>query len=271
MVAQKEPYESPMIRAFAAELEAWRGQMTKVELAEALGYTPQFIGQIEAGRNIPSKAFAEDLDTFFKTNGVFVRLWKLINETRHLTALPRGFPEFVAHEVRASRMHVFDTTVINGILQTREYAYEVMKAGRSPDEIEHVVAMRLERQEILVRPKPLRIVAVLDGMALQRVIGGREVMRGQLEHLIERAEQPNVTLQIVPVDKGSYAGLPGAFTTMAFDDAADLVYIEGHIGGQLISDPATVREYALRYDLIRGAAMSADESLKLLHSMLEST
>jgi DNA-binding XRE family transcriptional regulator len=74
MVAQKEPYESPAIRAFAGELEAWRGQMTKVELAEALGYTPQLIGQIEAGRNIPSKTFAEDLDTFFNTNGHRARI-----------------------------------------------------------------------------------------------------------------------------------------------------------------------------------------------------
>src|SRR3954470_24656367 len=149
MVAQKEPYESPMIRAFAAELEAWRGLMTKVELAEALGYTPQFIGQIEAGRNIPSKAFAEDLDTFFKTNGVFVRLWKLIDETRHSLVLPRGFPEFLAREAQASTIHAFEPSVIKGILQTREYAHELMKSGRSLEEAEELVAKRMERQEML--------------------------------------------------------------------------------------------------------------------------
>ncbi|MDN3352314.1 helix-turn-helix transcriptional regulator [Actinomadura sp. DC4] len=270
MVAQKDPYESPAVRAFAGELTAWRGAMSKVELAETLGYTPQLIGQIEAGKNIPSKQFAEDLDTYFKTNGVFVRLWKLITETRHLTAVPPGFPEFVERELVATVMHVFDPIVVNGILQTREYAYEVLKAGRNPEEIEHLVTKRLERQEILVRPKPLRIVAVMDEMALRRTIGGREVMKGQIEHLIERARQPNVTLQIVAADKGSYAGLPGAFTSMGFESGPDLVYLEGHLDGELIGNPATVREYGLRYDLIRGAAMSDDESLKLLQSILES-
>ena len=92
MVAQKEPHESPAVRAFAAELEAWRGKMTKAELAESLGYTPQFVGQVEAGRNLPSKAFAEDLDTFFNTNGLFVRLWTLIDETRYLAVLPEASP-----------------------------------------------------------------------------------------------------------------------------------------------------------------------------------
>lgn len=148
-------------------------------------------------------------------------------------------------------------------------ALEVLKAGRSLEEVEQLVAKRLERQEILDRQKPLRLVAVMDEMVLWRVIGSREVMRGQIERLIERAEQPHVTLQIVPASRGSYAGLMGAFTSMSFDDAPDLVYTEGHIGGRLIGDAPTVREYAARYDLIRGAAMSDDDSLKLLHSTLE--
>jgi Domain of unknown function (DUF5753) len=268
MVARSDPYEFPAIRAFAAELAAWRGELSKVELAETLGYTPQLIGQLEAGKNIPSRKFAEDADTYFSTNGLFVRLWKLITETRHLAAFPPGFPDFVALEARASVMYVFEPSVVTGIFQSRDYAYEVMKSGRSPEEIEQLVTKRMERQEILARPRPPRIVAVFDEMAVQRLIGGHEVMRGQIERLVEIAEEPAITLQIVPISKGSYAGLMGAFTIMGFDDTPDVVYIEGHIGGQLIADGAIVREYTLRYDLIRGAAMSADESLKLLRESL---
>jgi hypothetical protein len=77
-------------------------------------------------------------------------------------------------------------------------------------------------------------------------------------------------MQIVPLSRGAYAGLPGAFTLLGFDGRPDTAYIEGHVGGQLIDHPDTVREYALRFDLIRGAAMSADESLTLLHAILES-
>jgi hypothetical protein len=271
MVAQRDPYEFPAIRAFAAELEAWRGSMAKTELAEVLGYTPQLIGQLEAAKNIPSQKFAEDLDTYFKTNGLFVRLAKLVNETRHLAILPPGFPEFVAREAEASKMYIFEANVITGLFQTREYAYELMRPGRSPEEIEELVAKRMDRQAILGRTRPPRIVTVFDELAIHRVLGGSDVMRGQVARLIEVAEQPNVTLQIVPNGVGSYAGLPGAFTILGCDDGPDMVYIESHVGGQVIADRATVREYEVRYDLIRGAAISADESLKLLHMTLESS
>lgn len=78
MVAQRNPYEFPAVRAFATELTAWRDEagLSKTEFAEALGYTPQLIGQLESAKNIPSKKFSEDVDTFFKTNGLYLRLWK---------------------------------------------------------------------------------------------------------------------------------------------------------------------------------------------------
>lgn len=272
MVARRDPYESPAIRAFAGELEAWRGGagLSKVELAETLGYTPQLIGQFEAGKNIPSKKFAEDTDTYFTTNGLFVRLWKLINDTRHLAALPPGFSDYVARESEASMMYVFEPSAVKGIFQTPKYAHEMLKAGRTAEEVDQLVAQRMARQEILTRPKPPRIVAVFDEAVIRRVIGDREVTRGQICRLIEVAEAPNVTLQIVPASTGAYAGLAGAFTILGFDDGPDMVYTEGPVGGQVIAGGVTVRDYALRYDLIRGAAISADDSLKLLHEVLES-
>lgn len=272
MVAQRDPYESPTIRAFATELETWRNDagLSKVQFAETLGYTPQLIGQLEASKNIPSKKFAEDTDTFFKTNGVFVRLWKLVNDTRHLAVLPPGFSEYVSREAEASSMYVFEPSAVKGIFQTPEYAYEVLKAGRAADEVEQLVAKRITRQEILTRPHPPNIVAVFDEGVIRREVGGRQVMRGQLSRLVEVAEAPHVTLQIVPSRAGAYAGLPGAFTVLGFDDGPDSVYTEGHLNGRLTTDGPTVREYARIYDLIRGAAISADESLQLLHKVLES-
>jgi transcriptional regulator with XRE-family HTH domain len=272
MVARRDPYESPAVHAFAAELEVWRRMagLSKAELAEALGYTPQLIGQLEAGKNIPSKKFAEDTDTYFDTNGVFVRLWKLINDTRHLAVLPPGFADYVAREAEASRMYVFEPNMVKGVFQTPEYAHEVLKAGRTADEIEQLVTKRMERQEILRRPRPPRVVTVFDEGVLRRVVGGRQIMRGQLGRLIEVAEQPHVTLQIVPSGTGAYPGLLGAFTILGFEEGPDLVYTEGYVGGQITADGAAVREYARIYDLIRGVAIPANDSLKLLHEVLES-
>lgn len=272
MVAQRDPYESPAIQAFAAELAAWRegAGLSKIQLAELLGYTPQLIGQFEACKNVPSRKFAEDADTFFKTNGVFVRLWNLINKTRHLAALPPGFPEFIEREAAASRMYVFDPIVIKGLFQTRDYASEILKPGRFPEEIEELVTERMDRQKILDRSKPPYIVAIFDEMALRRLISGPDVMREQIQHLIELAQRPNITIHIVPADVGSYAGSLGAFTILSFDNGPDLVYTEDYIGGRLNADKADVEEYMVSYDLIRSVAISAEESLNLLRAILES-
>src|SRR5690349_11629659 len=109
MTAQRDPHISPAIRAFGTEIEAWRtaAGLTRAELADALGCTPQWIGQLETFKNTPSKPFALDLDTYFNTNGFFHRLWKLVNETRDLAGLPPGFPDFLAREARATLMHIF--------------------------------------------------------------------------------------------------------------------------------------------------------------------
>ncbi|KAB2340405.1 helix-turn-helix domain-containing protein [Actinomadura rudentiformis] len=257
---------------FGTELRAYReaAGLTRPQLAEQLGYTPQWIGQIEAGRSTPSEDFAKDCDTFFHTNGTFHRMWTWIQLLGRLKVLPPGFPDFLDREAEATMMHIFETMVITGLFQTPEYAYDVLKAGRTPEVIEQLVATRVERQELLDGEDPPHIVAIFDEGAVRRPIGDREVMRGQLRRLIELAQRPNITVQIVPSSKGSYAGLPGAFMVLGFVDAPDVVHVGGHVEAQLIEHTGTVRNYALRFDLIRGAAMSADDSLELLRAILES-
>jgi hypothetical protein len=105
---------------------------------------------------------------------------------------------------------------------------------------------------------------------LHRPIGDAETRKEQVCHLIDLAEQPNITMQIVPRMTGTYAGFPGAFILVSFDDGPDLVYVEGHAEDQVIDQPNKVRAYELRFNLIRGAAISADDSLKLLRTGWES-
>jgi transcriptional regulator with XRE-family HTH domain len=150
MPAQRDPYTAPAIRAFANELEAWRTDagLSKNEFAKALGYTPQLIGQIEGARNIPSKKFAEDVDTFFKTNGLFVRLWKLIKETRHIAALPPGYAIYEDLEKEATYARIYCALLINGLFQTEDYARAVIGAINH-DDVDELVARRMKRQAIL--------------------------------------------------------------------------------------------------------------------------
>jgi len=270
MVAQRDPYEFPAIRAFAAELQAWRGVMTKVELAEVLGYTPQLLGQFEVGKNIPSRKFAEDLDTYFKTNGLFLRLWKLIAETRHIAALPPGFPKFVELEREASTIRVFSLVLISGLLQTEEYAREILLTIQQPEVVDQFIASRVERQAILHREKPPRLWFTFDERALRTMVGGPSVMRGQLEYLLEVSRRPNIMLQVVPEDARAHAGLGGDLVLLSFANEPDAAYTESSGRGQLVEDPTGVAEMQVRYDLIRGHARPVAESQKLIESILES-
>jgi transcriptional regulator with XRE-family HTH domain len=256
---------------YGAELRAYREavELSRPQLAELLGYTPQWIGQVEQGTSAPSEDFAKDCDTFFKTNGTFYRLWKWNKLIGQLHILPPGFPDFLKRESEAVIIHIFENMVITGLLQTPEYAREVLKEGRTPDETEQLVSTRVERQSLLDGEDAPHIVAVFDEGAILRPVGDEEVMRRQISHLIELAERPNITLQIVPSTVGAYAGVMGAFMLLSFEDEPDAAYIEGHLGGQLLDRSRTVREYDRRFDLIRGVALSVDDSLKLLRAMLE--
>jgi hypothetical protein len=270
MVAQREPYEFPAIRAFATELAAWRGTMSKIELAETLGYTPQLIGQLEAGKNIPSRKFAEDTDTLFKSNGLFVRLWKLITDTRHLSVLPPGFPKFVEFEEKAKAIRSFHRLLITGLLQTEQYAREILLALQHPDVADEFVTTRMERQKILSRERPPRLWVTTDERALRWIVGGRDVMRGQLEHLLEASKRPNIMVEVVPQNTSGHAGLGNDFTLMSFDDGPDVGYVEAVGRGQIVEDPMEVSEFQVRYDLLRGHALPVAESQKLIESILES-
>ncbi|GAA3978537.1 hypothetical protein GCM10023085_71170 [Actinomadura viridis] len=159
--------------------------------------------------------------------------------------------------------------VVHGLFQTPAYATEVLKAGRTSQETEDLVKTRMERQEIFNRPGLSQIVLIVDEGVLRRPIGGPSIMKEQLLHLIMRAEDPRITLQVVPSTTGAYAGLPGAFTILGFIRDPEVVYVEGHTAGQFVDRPVEVHQYALRYNLIRGTALSADQSLELLHVIVE--
>ncbi|WP_433461720.1 helix-turn-helix domain-containing protein [Spirillospora sp. CA-128828] len=256
---------------FGTELRAYReaSGLSRPQFAERLGFTPQWIGQIESGSSTPSDDFARACDTFFGTNGSFCRIWAWIQDFGRLAVLPPGFPDFIAREREATGMHIFENMVITGLFQTPEYAYEVIKSDKTSATVEQLVATRMERRLILGREARPNIVALFDEGAIRRPVGSPEVMKAQLEHLIGLADEHNITLQIVPGSKGAYAGLLGAFTIMSFLDEPDAVHVEGHIGAQLVDHPDAVRKFGVRFDLIRGAAMSADDSVDMLRTILE--
>ncbi|MBQ1124532.1 helix-turn-helix domain-containing protein [Streptomyces smyrnaeus] len=146
--------------------------------------------------------------------------------------LPGWFQTYVGLEAAASYISTYEVQFVHGLLQTGEYAHAVVAAGhRTPlaeEEVERRVALRLERQKLLLGENAPELVCVLDEAALRRPFGSKAIMEAQLAHLAEISEQPNVRLHVVPFELGGHAAESGAFTLLRFpeSDLNDIVYLE---------------------------------------------
>lgn len=271
MPSRTDAYDSPAIVTFATELEAWRTNagLTKVQLAETLGYTDQYVGQVERCKNLPSEKFAEDLDTHFQTNGVFQRLWKRIDETRHLSTVPPGFPRYLDYEARAAYIRNSSPTLVPGLLQTESYARAVLSANQLPDTAERLLQERMKRQEIFDGPAPPRAWFTLDEAVLRRAVGGPKVMREQLAAILEFSERPTGMVHIVPVSVGYHEGLGGMFTILGFQDGTNVAYTESGGEGLIIEQPSLVAKHVVRYDWVRGHGLDIEESRALIRKVMD--
>jgi hypothetical protein len=161
--------------------------------------------------------------------------------------LPQWFRAYVDLESAATLIRIYEGQIIPGLLQTDDYMRALVRGAHveSPEEVGRRVRLRLARQTLLTRERPPRLWAVVDEAALRRPVGGREVMRGQLERLIDAAKLPNVTLQILPFAAGAHSAMVGAFSILRFADRAlpDIVYIE-HLTNAVYLDK---REEVERY------------------------
>jgi transcriptional regulator with XRE-family HTH domain len=145
--------------------------------------------------------------------------------------LPQWFRAYVDLESAAGLIRTYEGQLVPGLLQTEDYMRALVGAaqlGDSPAEAERRVALRLGRQALLEREDAPRLWAVVDEAALRRPVGGPKVMRAQLERLIEATEQPNVTLQVLPLAAGAHPAMVGAFSVLRFadQDLPDVVYVE---------------------------------------------
>lgn len=162
----------------------------------------------------------------------------------------------------------YENFVITGLLQNEDYARAVLRAGQRPDKLERLVAARMERQELLKRPDPPVIVAVLDAAAVRRSFGGRDVMKAQLDHLLTTGQEPNIHIHVVPDDAEVCPEAP--FALLGFPGEPDVGYSELAGGrGILIDDSAYVAELGILFELIRSKALNAEDSAAFIRKVLE--
>jgi len=188
--------------------------------------------------------------------------------------LATWFEDYLGLEEAAAQISTYEAQFVPGLLQTEDYASAVILLEYSnPKEISRRISLRMARQAILSGPDPTSLWAVLDEAALMRPIGGVRAMRAQLKHLIEMAQQPNVTIQIMPFTSGGHAAAGGSFSVLHFtdDDLPDMVYLEQLSSAQYLDKPDVVSTYVEVLDRLRVEAATQADSLKTLQTRLRET
>ncbi|MFI1740649.1 helix-turn-helix domain-containing protein [Streptomyces sioyaensis] len=228
-----------------------------------------YIGQFEQAIRKPQLDVAQRIDRVLQTDGFFERTWrKLIDDQRY----PDYFAAVVELERVTTRICEFAPTVAPGLLQTAGYARAVTVAANpfaTEAFVEEKVSARLERAEILKDPTRPQYWAVLHETVLRIPVGGPATMADQLEHIAKLVRQRDILVAVLPYSAGAHAYMTGTLKLMEFADAPPTAYTETEFSGNLLDDPAVVKQAQHAYDLLRVAALSPEASLALIESAAE--
>jgi transcriptional regulator with XRE-family HTH domain len=254
--------------AFAAELRAQRTARgwTQVELGKRIGYSGSFVSDVERGERSPSDDFAQRCDETFELPGTFLRLY----EDLRRNAYPPFFAPVLPHEREADTIHGWCLGAVPGLLQTERYARSVICAQRPWDDEESVqrtVEARIERQDILSRPKPPMLWYVMHEGMLRHVIGDAEIMGEQVGKLIKAAETPRIIIQVLPFTAHEHAGTEGPIWIYERVGGPTVAYTECYGGGRLIEGQDEVADLTKVMGMLRAAALSPKDSLHLMRAI----
>ena len=270
-------------RRLGSELRRLReSQSIKLEeVADRLGLAPSTLSRIETGKAPTRTSYLTGMLELYGVRDQSQRQ-VLIDMARegHRKGwwevwdgvLPTGFGIYVGLEAEAASLRVYEAQVVHGLLQTEDYARAVMSTVRrrqTPEEIDRLVSLRMQRQVVLTRPDPMELWIILDEAVLRRMVGSSHVTRDQLEHLYEASQWPNVTLQVLAFGSGLHVGLGGSFAIIEFPERLDpdVVYTEGVTGQAYIEErEREVRARAEAFDVLRAAALPPASSARLIRS-----
>jgi transcriptional regulator with XRE-family HTH domain len=255
----------PARLVFADLLATYRKEAgwTQAEAARQFTMSKSLYQKIEACDRKPQRDMAERCDELFGTHGVFARIYKDIVTEPH----PDWFGPRVEYEDRAAVITDWEMRGIPGMLQTEPYARAVVRACRPyepPEEIEVTVQGRLERQDILARERPPKLWAVVAEGVLRQIVGGREVMTEQLDHLVKISESSRAVIQVLPFSAADAPGANGPAAMFEFEDRPSIAYLEGWDAGRIVEDSQEVADIATALSMIKGCALSPGDSRQLI-------
>lgn len=270
---------------FAVEMRRLREhrRITREQAAAAVKGSPQNIGHIEVGRTLPKPL---ELDRLLELYGVPERA-EFFHELRNRAkrgkdwwigfsdAVPGNLNLFLGLESSAVQIESWHAQVVPGLFQTPDTARELIRVGRPELDaagVDRSVELRMARQrEVLDRDEPPFIWTVLAETALRSMVGGPDVLRAQLDHLIELSARPNVVIQVLPLTAGAHVGGDGTFEILhappELHNYPGCVFVEDRIQGHYYEDPEQILKYRNDLSRLKVQAAKPDETLVLLREM----
>ncbi|WP_042171438.1 helix-turn-helix transcriptional regulator [Streptomyces sp. NBRC 110035] len=271
--AEREERESGagsgILRVFGRQLKRFRVRagLERAEFGSVTGYSVSTIAAYEQGRRVPPPKFIDQADEVLDAGGVLQEMKEEVARAQ----FPAFFRDAARLEGEAVELHVYATKAVPGLLQSEDYARAVFTMWRPllPDEvIDERVTARLARQEIFARSPQPTLSFVIEEAVLRRPLGGRAVMRGQLEHILLYGQRRNVEIQVLPTELEEHAGLEGPFTLIETRDGRRIAYVEGYKDSRLHTERKAVREIEEQYGILRAQALTPRASLTFVEKLL---
>ncbi|KOG42545.1 helix-turn-helix domain-containing protein [Streptomyces resistomycificus] len=282
-----EPAPTLLKMLVGVQLAGFRedARLSQEQAARALGFSPAKLSRIESGkgRRPPAEVDVRALLELYGTEDYEVSvLLKLLQRAGEpgwwqrydKRLMPEWFDRLVGLQEAAAAIRTFEIQYVPGLLQTPEYTRAVVERGlpaAAAGEVRRRVELRTRRAELLLRADAPQLWAVIDESVLLRVLGSRDVMREQLQHLVRMAQRPNVTVQIVPLDvtNASAPSIPITYLRFGGLDLPDVVYLEHIKSANFLEDRDETEEYRLALDRLADEALEPRDSLKLLRETME--
>jgi transcriptional regulator with XRE-family HTH domain len=273
-------------RRLGAELRRLRDahSLKLDEVAGQLGLVASTLSRIETGKAPIKTYYLNNLLDMYKVQDPGVRQL-LVDMAReghrkgwwsdYDDVLPSGFDVYVGLEAEAAGIRSYEPNLVQGLLQTMDYAAAVLRELHprdTEDQVQRMVDLRMQRQRqrLFDIDPPIELWLILDESAIRRVVGGPAVMEGQLEHLVDANRWPNVTLQVLGFESGAHAGMDGAFSILEFPERTDrdVAVADGVGGTAFLEKDRDVRTWAEAFDRLRAAALSPAASIQLIQKVI---
>lgn len=261
-----------VMKAVGRQIKLWReaAGLRQAELGAAIGYSEEMVSCVERGRRAPKPEFLDSADRVLAAGGKLAAMQGDVAEARY----PKKVRDLARVEREAVELGAYGNHNVHGLLQTEVYAralFEMRRPALSPDDLDRFVSARLARQEIFTRTPLVTLTFVQEEVTLQRPLGGRAVLRRQLEHLLEVARLRHVEFQVMPTDRDDHAGMGGQFQLLKLMNGSTIGYSEAQLTTRLVSEPKEAHLLELRYGIIRSQALSPRESLAFVEKALGET